>query len=1176
MGASNIPSLKIGCSDMDTRRGKAIASGFSTASATSTAITAASPARRRRAQALLAIVALLLGFGLGCRRSAADSLGLTDRRSALLGPITLSGSVVGGDGLPVAGVTVHLDGSFQSVQVTGADGKYSFPGLAAGSYSLRPTLNGCSFVPDVVNLNNLKASATQDFGGSGSTCGGAASVNSGATSGPLTISGHALDASGRPVIGGRIVLSGSAQALRFTDLTGGYTFHLSPGSYSLSVSGACPFTPANANINNLATNVVQNFTAGAGCMVATNANVAPDGQVVRISQGGAPVAVTLTNVLPLTATGVTARLQDIVSERAEAIRSLTIAGFSAIEREALILPPDPASGLEIAGDDDDDGPTEPQLWLTTAIAAGSTVVRFETQLPPTAPAATVNAFFALARNFTPEEIPALHGPAPAPAPPGVQVPPAAHPPLPPDLTPASVASTFGEISVAAEDSGNVVVYANNSSQVFVSSNGGGTISFGTLNKNARTSGFPSQGDPSMATGAPAPGGGAQVFYYTQLFKSAAAVAATATTSASPARTEVAVFQSDTTGATFTQTAALPIDCSVAASSCAVPDQEQLAADRVTRSSVGDRLYVTWRHFTATSSGGTTQSGIGISCSPDGGTTWSTPNLTAISASGADFPRIAAGPDGSVYVAYETGESGPTDGSGSNQITIWVQKFSACNNSGTTPTISAVGGPAKVQDGVTEVGIVPGLDRRPYTGQFQVAADDSDSSGQRVFVVFVNETSNGGGTGNVDVRFAESTDGGGHFTTSTTPLNRTSTGRRYHPWICSTNGILYVTWYDRRDSGSSATDLTGYFYSSVADPGNTGAAVVGQEVAASGPSSFDDLQCQSGFFPPGTGVRTPLEETACTDLPALPAIVNAGSCQSSCSGGAAPPCGSRTPCDFRSSPTTCPSGESCTAENGIPKYGDYNMNACAGGQLFVAWASSVVPQGINCSAPGASCSAATTCCNGGVCVGGFCSLLGACTGNSASCTSNGACCSGNCLGGTCSPGVGMFASSTVVTPPLTACVPATSTPDSSFSAAFDVDTSVTPPAGGASGYGQANCTNQFLVDVDLTQSTFQGHELFVSGGWSTTLPATPCNEQAIMTVFVTTDGTTWTTFDTVVYQGVLQGSICNPQAQSHTNSGSAGLGGTNVPSNQGFTHARVAVIATQAGARVPVVVEGQAL
>src|SRR4029077_16201488 len=97
-----------------------------------------------------------------------------------------------------------------------------------------------------------------------------------------------------------------------------------------------------------------------------------------------------------------------------------------------------------------------------------------------------------------------------------------------------------------------------------------------------------------------------------------------------------------------------------------------------------------------------------------------------------------------------------------------------------------------------------------------------------FVLFINETSNNGGTGNVDVRFAESTDGGGSFRTSTTPLNRTNVGRRYHPWICSTQGILYVTWYDRRDAGSSAADLTGYFYSSLGDPGNSGAAVVGQE------------------------------------------------------------------------------------------------------------------------------------------------------------------------------------------------------------------------------------------------------------------------------------------------------------------------------------------------------------
>src|SRR5262245_26550639 len=76
-------------------------------------------------------------------------------QGALTGPITISGAITGGDGLPVSGVTVHLDGSRQAVAVTAASGTYSFSGLFPASYSVRPTLAGCSFAPDVVNLNNL-------------------------------------------------------------------------------------------------------------------------------------------------------------------------------------------------------------------------------------------------------------------------------------------------------------------------------------------------------------------------------------------------------------------------------------------------------------------------------------------------------------------------------------------------------------------------------------------------------------------------------------------------------------------------------------------------------------------------------------------------------------------------------------------------------------------------------------------------------------------------------------------------------------------------------------------------------------------------------------------------------------------------------------------------------------
>lgn len=1113
----------------------------------------------------LAVWALLAAALASCSRGSGEPVDVT--RSALGGAIIISGSVTGGNGLPVAGVTVHLDGRSQGVRVTSSSGAYSFTGLGAGSYSVRATLSGCAFIPDVVNLNNLSAGASQNFSGSGPACGGPTSVNQGATTGPLRISGRVRDAAGRAVVGSKITLGGGTQAVRFSDITGSYAFHVNPGSYSLSTAGACPLAPANVNLNNLASHRTQDFVAGAGCLVGQPSQVASTGEVIHLSQGGAGLATTLVSVIQSSPTATLARLRDIAAERSEPIRTITVAGSAAIERQALIDIADPDAGDDFFGEDRAENLA--QIWLTTAIAAGDTVVRFETLLPEDASAAAIDAFFTIARNFTPEATASLHGPPPVAAPPGVRTAPATPPPLPPNLTPAAIANGVGETAVAAADSANAIVYARNPGRIFVSPDGGANIAAATLNRNLRTSGFTSQGDPVLTVGAPAPGTGAQSFYYAQLFQSAAAAGGAV------ARTEIAVFQSTDNGNTFNQTAGLPIDCSVAAAGCTVPDQPMFAADRVTQSNQGDRLYVAWRQFvpSGSSTSGQALGGVGVACSPDGGATWSAPNTTAITATGADFPRVAVGPDGTFYVAYETGE-GSSDTASPNDVTIWVQRFSACNNAAAVPTLAAVGNPAKIADGVGEVGLVPGMDRRPFTGQYQVVADDSDGTGQRVFVIYVDEVStDGSGGGNADIRFAESRDGGATFSVNQLPINRVRTGHRYLPWTCSSNGIVYVTWYDRRDATSTSVDGTAYFYSSIGDPGNTGDAVVGQEVNASGGSTFDDAQCQSGF--PVTAPRAATEETLCTGLPALPALVLAGTCQAPCPAGVTGPCGSLAGCDFRSSPTTCATGETCATGRGAPKYGDYNGAACAGGELFMAWASAVVPQGIACAPLGAGCTVAANCCNGAACTGGVCTLSGACTGNGLACATNGACCSGNCLGGTCQLGVAVYASSTAVTPPLT-CAPATSTPDASFTAGFDIDTSFTPPAGGASGYGQANCPNQFLIDVDLNQPAFQGHDLFVSGSWTTTLPVTPCDEKAVMTVFVTSDGTTWQTWDTVVYAAQLQGSICNAQAQSHTNSGSLNLGGTNVPASGGFQRVRVALNATQQGNRVPVVLDGQAL
>lgn len=119
---------------------------------------------------LISVIAVLLA---GCSFDATSESPneLLGSATQAVTTLTLSGKVKTASGVGIPGVTVTLAGSGQGTRITDSTGNYSFSGLAAGSYSLRPTQNACSLTPDVVNLNNLTSSKTQNFVGSGSGCG---------------------------------------------------------------------------------------------------------------------------------------------------------------------------------------------------------------------------------------------------------------------------------------------------------------------------------------------------------------------------------------------------------------------------------------------------------------------------------------------------------------------------------------------------------------------------------------------------------------------------------------------------------------------------------------------------------------------------------------------------------------------------------------------------------------------------------------------------------------------------------------------------------------------------------------------------------------------------------------------------------------------------------------------
>lgn len=85
----------------------------------------------------------------------------------------------------------------------------------------------------LLTLSGCGGAATTDSaagaGAAASACRELPRVNSGAASGAFKLTGHVLDAQGRPVVGAQLELSGAASAVHFSNLTGGFVFRVAAG-----------------------------------------------------------------------------------------------------------------------------------------------------------------------------------------------------------------------------------------------------------------------------------------------------------------------------------------------------------------------------------------------------------------------------------------------------------------------------------------------------------------------------------------------------------------------------------------------------------------------------------------------------------------------------------------------------------------------------------------------------------------------------------------------------------------------------------------------------------------------------------------------------------------------------------------------------------------------------------
>lgn len=570
------------------------------------------------------------------------------------------------------------------------------------------------------------------------------------------------------------------------------------------------------------------------------------------------------------------RLAEIASERPEEATPLVINGWPAIERRYRTLIPQPGQ------DEITPGRLE-TAFSTTAVAMDTLVVRFETMLAPDADPRLLDEALAIGRSMRGlpgppetsrrklEEVRRMTRPPQNVPPPPPTPPPAPGPAMEPQPggggEEAGVAIQIqngnGEMEVATNDGQHVVVATNNGYSFSADSGASYTFGGGTPCNQTLC-----DGDPSLAVG------NSGAFYYAWI--------------GGPNLSSLGdgVSRSTDNGQTFTFRG-LAATCP-GTTSCQVADQEHIAADRNNAAAGGgDRLYNVWRNFAPIFS-------IRISCSSDGGATWTTG--TAIGA--GDLPRVSVGGDGFVYVAYASGGN------------MMLHKYSTCD-AGLTPQ---AGWPVTVSAFTDVVCPVPGLDRcngRNILSSPKVAVDDLDPN--HVYYAFATST----GAGNEDVMVFDSTNGGASFPRSVR-VNSAVAARRFMPWISAYGGIAMVSWYDRRTATAANNDRTRFYIGGAAVRGPNLVALVERDL-----SGTDDAECST--WPCATDAVTDSE--SCSGQPQL-----AGRCS-----------GSGAPCDF--STPACPAGQTCAIDRGCPKYGDYNGNAAGAGRFYTAWASAMPPASV---------------------------------------------------------------------------------------------------------------------------------------------------------------------------------------------------------------------------------------
>ena len=654
--------------------------------------------------------------------------------------------------------------------------------------------------------------------------------------------------------------------------------------------------------------------------------------LLRDPRGGRlPGKVTISTHKMADAREAVARLKQIAGEWTAPVQWLEIGGWPALERRVLAPRPRRGPRSTVGWE-----PGEQIVRLTTAVAAGATVVRVEASLDPNDEAELAGEVYAIGRSArflergdpdavrrTLDDLRAEPSPASsAPLSGGgaalsavestVTTEASAGAPVRAQQAAGAPAS---EISIAVSANGRNVVVATNDGASWVRSGDGGRTFGPPTRLNLGL--FDTRGDPSVAAGR------ANRFYYALIGLPNATTRAT-TVALSTDSGQTFNFLSN---AVTCPNQGMPGACD--------PDQEHIAVDQWNAGpppTSGDQIYSTWRNFVNGAPQAT------IICSSDGGATW--PTRRTVDTAG-DWPRVTVAPDGRVFVVYEAGNN------------IQVQRYSSCAN-GLTQELTA---PARVAAVTTLPCPIPGIDRcvggMNTLAGFTLSVDLADTTSRHLFVAYANSTG-----GNETIVVTDSTDRGATWTRNVT-VSGGGAARRYLPWSCTLGDTVHTGWFDRRNATAANNDLTDYFRNSarvdasnnlvpgtevrltpVSDPQcGPGGAANPWPAATSNVNDAESCSVQPQLaglcpIPPGSPPGTPpaaCDFSDCNDTCAIPAPGLPGACRMS---GA--PCTTDANCQNVLSACACVGA--CATDRGQPKYGDYNEVACAAGRVYAAWAS----------------------------------------------------------------------------------------------------------------------------------------------------------------------------------------------------------------------------------------------